>query len=114
MPPINDLPRKSASLDNQGFQKLLTEVRTNPMLGQRLASEIERSPRAAIAKYFRLSSDQTEAIHNASDDELRSKAAPLVHALRSGEIPNMTYHPGDSQDGSTDMTLHCLCWFSED
>jgi hypothetical protein len=88
------LPSRSASLDNAGFQKLLSQAKADPAFAKEVADELEISPRAVLTKLFRLSASQITAIANTSDAVLRSRAASLIARLRSGNLGGITYDPG--------------------
>lgn len=94
----SQLPDRAASLDNDGFQKLLTMLSDNKKLAKKVADEIERDPRKAVKRYFRLSILQRTAIDNTPDKILKIKSAQLVAALRNGVFEGITYDPGKEED----------------
>ncbi|QNI32909.1 hypothetical protein H7849_02640 [Alloacidobacterium dinghuense] len=104
-----NLPTRTASLDDAGFQKLLKLAQENPALAKEAADELEANPRATLIKLFRLSPSQTAAIANTSDEVLRSRATLLIHRLRSGNFKGITYEPGPAPPGEIGPDISCEC-----
>ena len=90
------LPKKQASLDERGLEKLINMAKKDPELARYAADRLEEDPRSVIEECFRLSDRQREAIRNTSDEQLRGRTAELVHALRSDRLKDIkfTYRPG--------------------
>jgi hypothetical protein len=105
----DELPFKTASLDEAGFEKLLKVGSANPELAQRVADELEVNPRAVLTTLFRLSATQAEAIANSTDDVLRARALRLIERLRSGNLKGIKYNPGKPAPVGEKVKVHCSC-----
>jgi hypothetical protein len=88
------MPRKTASLDQAGVEKVLEMTRKDSAFAHLVADELEANPRAVLMKLFRLSTRQTEAIAATSDRVLLIRALPLIERLRSGNLEGIKYNPG--------------------
>lgn len=90
----NEIPLRTASLDDDGFQKLLAQAKADPAFAKAAADALERDTRGTLIKLFRLSPSQTAAIANTSDLVLYNRASDLITRLRSGDLGGATYDPG--------------------
>jgi len=93
-----ELPRKTASLDAAGVDKLLVIAKGDPAFAHAVADELEANPRIALMKLFRLSTRQTAAIAATNDHVLLVRALPLIERLRSGNLDGVKYDPGSAAE----------------
>lgn len=95
---MESFPRKTASLDQPGVEKLLQMAREDSAFAHAVADELEANPRAVLMRLFRLSTEQTEAIAATSDQILTTRSLPIIERLRSGNLEGVKYDPGSAPE----------------
>jgi hypothetical protein len=121
---LQDLPRKTASLDQAGLEKLLKLAREDHQKAKEAADLLEQDPKGFMAQVFRLTPTTRAAIQNTPDEELKQRLAGVVTALRSGHFKDMTLtmapvppHPSleqldeekAAQQAQNFLTVKCSC-----
>lgn len=106
------LPRKTASLDQAGIQKLLGQAAQDRAMATQAAAYLTRDPKGTLDYLFRLSPTQQRAIQATPEDDLRQQMQPVVDQLSSGAVASTTagaqYDPGTS---TTDLKCNCVIRF---
>ena len=67
---IATIPRKVASFDQRGLDKVYNMALADPSFAQALATQLRQNPREAADQLFRLSPEQRSTLTNLSDGEL--------------------------------------------
>ncbi|MBN3871120.1 MAG: hypothetical protein V7L00_19065 [Nostoc sp.] len=83
---LDALPRKIASLDQPGIDKVIETLSSDPELAAKTSKLLQSNPRGVIEKYFRLSTPQAENLKNLSDEELKETLYPLVQSIETGKL----------------------------
>ena len=91
---LGALPRKTASLDQPGVDKVLGLLRSDPELASKTAKLLRENPRQAIERVFRLSTPQAENLKNLSDDELAKQLEPIASAIEQGKTSQINVNYG--------------------
>jgi hypothetical protein len=104
---LNALPRKTASLDQRGIDKLLEQMKADKGLAAKVSSSLKSSPKATVERLFRFSEVQRENLESKSDAEILEIAAPIIKTIDEGKLAQIkvTYSVAKSENSGKDTTI---------
>lgn len=106
------LPKKTASLDQAGIQKLLGLAAQDRAMAMQAAAYLTRDPKGAMDHLFRLSPTQQRAIQATPEADLRRRMQPVIDQLSSGAaasaVAGAQYDPGTP---TNDLKCNCHIHF---
>jgi hypothetical protein len=104
---LNALPRKGASLDQRGIDKLLEQMKADKGLAAKVSSSLKSSPKATVERLFRFSGVQRENLESKSDAEISEIVAPIIKAIDEGKLAQIkvTYSVAKSENSGKGTTI---------
>jgi hypothetical protein len=87
------LPAYSVPLSTQGLEELLAQARADPAIAERACKELQDDPRRTILVLFDLTPVQRQAIEAATMAALRARVAPVIEAIKAGQLADWEYNP---------------------